>query len=71
MGIDLPEPIWGASAAPLPPPPTSLDAGVPVPAGSGSAVFLEGVKRFDRLLLFRDVVGVEEGVALFSLFSTE
>ena len=41
----------------------------------GSAVFLEGVKRFDRLRLFRDVVGVEEGVVaavkLFSLFSTE
>ena len=70
MGIDLHEPIWGTS--PVAPPPTpSLDAGVPVPATSGSAVFLEGVKRFDRLRLFRDVVGVEEGVALFSLFSTE
>ena len=62
MGIDLPEPIWGTSPVAPPAPPTpSLDAGVPVPATSGSAVFLEGVKRFDRLLLFRDVVGVEEG----------
>ena len=62
MGILRPEPTEGAS-------------GSWFFKTRSSTVFLEGVKRLDRLRFFREVVGVEEGVVpppmlVFSLFST-
>ena len=65
MGMERPEPTTSASFA---------FCVAFVVATNSSLFFLEGVKRFDLLRLFLEVVGVEEGVAkslLFSLFSTE
>ena len=70
--MERPEPT---EASPVPPLPSLTP--VPPPGAvllSSPTFFLEGVKRFDLLLLFLEVVGVDEGVArslLFSLFSTE
>ena len=66
--MERPDPTEGSSSPPLPP------AGPPGPEPPSSPTFfLEGVKRFDLLLLFLEPVGVDEGVVkslLFSLFST-
>ena len=72
IGIERPDPTEDSPVPPLPSLTPAAPPGAALP--SSPTFFLEGVKRFDLLLLFLEVVGVEEGVAkslLFSLFSTE